>query len=132
MTKKRQSMRLLASELEILDMLWRTGDATIAEARAALGGDVGYTTVQTRLNRMVAKGIVRKSRATPARYSAGVTPDDVTGRDLDLLLERVSRGRVVPLVAHLVKDRDLSSSEIEELKRLIREAEKENRSSERK
>ncbi len=132
MAKKRQSTRLLASELEILDMLWRTGDVTIAEARAALGGDAGYTTVQTRLNRMVAKGIVRRSRATPARYSAGVTSDDVTGRDLDLLLERVSRGRVVPLVAHLVKDRDLSSSEIEELKRLIREAEKESRSSERK
>jgi len=130
MAKKRQGARLLASELEILDMLWRAGSVTIAEARDALGGDVGYTTVQTRLNRMVGKGIVRRSRTTPAKYSAGVTPDDVTGQDLDLLLERVSGGRVVPLVAHLVKDRSLSAAEIEELKRLIREAEEENRSSE--
>ena len=66
-----------------------------------LGGDIGYTTVQTRLNRMVKKGIVRRSRTTPAKYSAGLTPDEVSGRDLDLLLEKVSGGRVVPLVAHL-------------------------------
>lgn len=130
MAKKKKGTRLLASELEILDMLWKTGNVTIAEARDALGGDVGYTTVQTRLNRMVGKGIVRRSRATPAKYSAGVTPDDVTGQDLDLLLERVSGGRVVPLVAHLVKDRELSGDEIHELKQLIREAEQENRSSE--
>ncbi len=127
MAKKQQATRLLASELEILDMLWKTGSVTIAEARDALGGDIGYTTVQTRLNRMVNKGIVRRSRSAPAKYSAGVTPDDVTEQDLDLLLERVSGGRVVPLVAHLVKDRGLSAAEIEELKGLIREAEQENR-----
>lgn len=132
MAKKQNVPRLLASELEILEMLWRTESVTIAEARDGLGGDIGYTTVQTRLNRMVKKGIVRRSRTTPAKYSAGITPGEVTGQDLDLLLERVSGGRVVPLVAHLVKDRGLSSAEIEELKRLVQGAERESRSTERK
>jgi predicted transcriptional regulator len=132
MAKKQNVPRLLASELEILEMLWRTKSVTIAEARDGLGGDIGYTTVQTRLNRMVKKGIVRRSRTTPAKYSAGITPDEVSGQDLDLLLEKVSGGRVVPLVAHLVKDRGLSSAEIEELKRLIRGAEQERRSTDRK
>lgn len=132
MAKRQKVARLLASELEILDMLWRTKSVTIAEAREGLGGDIGYTTVQTRLNRMVKKGIVRRSRTTPAKYSAGITPDEVTEQDLDLLLEKVSGGRVVPLVAHLVKDRGLSSAEIDELKRLIRAAEQESRSTERK
>ena len=132
MAKKLKVPRLLASELEILEMLWRMKSVTIAEAREGLGGDIGYTTVQTRLNRMVKKGIVRRSRTTPAKYSAGITPDEVTGQDLDLLLEKVSGGRVVPLVAHLMKDRGLSSAEIEELKRLIRAAEQESRSTERK
>ena len=132
MAKKRNVPRLLASELEILEMLWRTKSVTIAEAREGLGGDIGYTTVQTRLNRMVKKGIVRRSRTTPAKYSAGITPDEVTGQDLDLLLEKVTGGRVGPLVAHLVKDRGLLSAEIEELKRLIRGAEQGSRSTERK
>ncbi len=41
-------------------------------------------------------------------------------------------GRVVPLVAHLMKDRGLSSAEIQELKRLVRRAERESRSTQRK
>ncbi len=84
---------------------------------------VGYTTVQTRLNRMVKKGIVRKSRSSPAKYSAGISPEDVTSQDLRLLVEKVTRGQVVPLVAHLVKDRSLSATELSELRKLIEEAE---------
>lgn len=132
MAKKRRVPRLLASELEILQMPWRTKRVTIAEARDGLGGEIGYTTVQTRLNRMVKKGIVRRSRTTPAKYSSRITPDEVTGQDLDLLLEKVSGGRVVPLVAHLARGRGLSTAETEELKRLIRRAEQESRSTERK
>jgi len=129
---KKQVPRLLASELEILEMLWRSGSVTIVGAHRALGEQVGYTTVQTRLNRLVKKGVVRRSRSRPAKYSAGIAPEDVTSRDLDLLLEKVSRGRVVPLVAHLVRDRSLSASEIEELKRLINDAERQTRSQQRK
>ncbi len=129
MGKKQSKSRLLASEIEILEMLWRTKSVTIAEAREGLGGDIGYTTVQTRLNRMVNKGIIRRSRTTPAKYSAKVTPKEVTKQDLDLLVSRVSGG-VVPLVAQLVQSRELSTAEIDELKQLIRVAEDARRSTE--
>jgi BlaI family penicillinase repressor len=128
MAKKKNSSRLLASELEILEMLWSKKSVTIAEAREGLGGDIGYTTVQTRLNRMVKKSIVRRSRTTPAKYSAKITPEEVARRDLDLLLARVSGGSVVPLVTHLLNGRNLSSVEIDELKELVRDAEKARRS----
>ena len=72
---------------------------------------------------MVKKGLVRKSRHKPARYSAAVTQDDVASGDLDLLMEKVSQGRVLPLVAHLMKDRSLSRQEVDELKQLIEDAE---------
>jgi hypothetical protein len=39
----------------------------------------------------------------------------------------VNAGRVVPLVAHLVRDRELSAAEITELKQLIEEAERHSR-----
>ncbi|MEZ6069575.1 MAG: BlaI/MecI/CopY family transcriptional regulator [Pirellulales bacterium] len=116
--------RLAAGELEILEMLWREQSATIREAQLALDSDVGYTTVQTRLERLVKKGLVQKSRTRPARYAAAVTPEQVGGNDLDLLVRRVSDGRVVPLVAHLLSRDSVTTEELAELKRLIAAAER--------
>ncbi len=124
MGKKQATPRLAAGEMEILQVLWREGGVTISEAQRALDRAVGYTTVQTRLNRLVAKGVVTRTRERPARYWAAVSPEAVSARHLDLLLERVSGGRVVPLVAHLVRDRQLTPDEVAGLKRLVDEAEK--------
>ncbi len=123
MSKKRKLPRLSAGEMEIVQMLWRTGGVTLSEAHVALDRPIGYTTMQTRLNRLVEKGVVSRTADRPARYAAAVAPEDVSARHLDLLLERVSDGSVVPLVAHLVRDRLLSAAEIAELKQLIAEAE---------
>lgn len=126
MAKGRDSSRLSAGEMEMLQMLWREGSVTIIEAQRALDREVGYTTVQTRLNRLVAKGAVTRTRSRPANYRAAVAPEDVSAGHLDLLLERVSGGSVVPLVAHLVKDRTLSPAEIDQLRQLIDQAERAN------
>ena len=123
MPRKRETPRLLASELEILDALWQCGKATIVEVQRTLSGEPGYTTVQTRLNRMVKKGLVRRSRTTPSRYSAAITEEEVTVGDLDLLMSKVSRGRVLPLVAHLLKQHSVSQDELCELRKLIQNAE---------
>ena len=122
--KKQRPSRLSAGELEILQMLWRDGAVSLSEAQSGLGREIGYTTMQTRLNRLVDKGLVTRSPDRPARYQAAVEPAAVSAGHLDLLLERVSEGSVVPLVAHLVRDRRLSPAEISELKRLIAEAER--------
>lgn len=127
MAKKKEIPRLLASELEVLEALWQCGTATIVEVQRALSKESGYTTVQTRLNRMVKKGTVRRSRGTPSQYSAAITEKDVTARDLDTLMSKVSRGRVLPLVAHLMKQHSVSQDELLELKKLIRDAEKTSR-----
>ncbi|HMO87333.1 MAG TPA: BlaI/MecI/CopY family transcriptional regulator [Lacipirellulaceae bacterium] len=119
--------RLTAGELELLQMLWRESSVTILEAQRALGLPIGYTTVQTRLNRLVTKGVVRRTRERPARYSAAVTPADVRQGDLDLLVERVSEGRAAPLVAHLLERHAVSPDELAELKRLVAEAERRTR-----
>ncbi len=114
---------LTAGEMEMLEMLWTAGDVTLSEAHQAMKRAIGYTTVQTRLNRLVEKGFVVRSQDRPAKYSAAVTPGDVSAGHLDLLLRRVSGGNVVPLVAHLVRDRRLSAEEIDELRELIDRAE---------
>jgi len=119
--------RLTSGELEILAALWHTGPATISEVHAALGQPIGYTTVQTRLNRLVSKGVVAKSDERPAHYRAGFGPEEVSRRDLEVLVRRVNQGEVVPLVAYLVRERTLSRDEIDDLRRLIDEAERQAR-----
>ena len=127
MHARRKTPRLSAGEMEILQMLWREGSVSLSAAQAALGREIGYTTMQTRLNRLVEKGVVTRTAERPAQYAAAVKPEDVSARHLDLLMERVSEGSVVPLVAHLVRDRALSAGEIAELKLLIAEAERQGR-----
>lgn len=117
------NIRLGAGELELLEVLWRDGAVTIAEAQAGLAREQGYTTVQTRLERLAAKKVARKSKTRPARYSAAVTEEAVSRDDLNVLIRRVTRGRVVPLIAHLVNDRPLTTNEIEQIRGLIAEAE---------
>ena len=124
---KRKAARLSAGEMEILQVLWRDGAVSLSQAQAGLGRAIGYTTMQTRLNRLVDKGLVTRTADRPARYAAAVDQEDVSARHLDLLLERVSGGSVVPLVAHLVRDRSLSAADIAELKQLIAEAERQTR-----
>ena len=123
MSDRESEIRLGAGELELLEVLWREGDVTIAQARAGLGRDQGYTTLQTRLERLVAKGVASKSKTRPAKYSAAVTQDQVSHDDLDILVRRVTCGNVVPLIAHLVNDRALTKDEMQQIRDLITQAE---------
>jgi predicted transcriptional regulator len=103
-------------------MLWREGPVTIAGAHQALAEPIGYSTVQTRLNRLVSKGLVRKTKETPTRYEAAIQPQDVVESELRTLVEEVSGG-VVPLLAQLFREHQPSATELDEIRQLIRQAE---------
>jgi BlaI family transcriptional regulator, penicillinase repressor len=122
MAEKGRTPRLSAGELEILQVLWRDGPVTISEARRGLRRRIGYTTVQTRLNRLAEKGVITRAAERPAKYQAAVAPEEVSTGYLTLLLERVSGGSIVPLVAHLMKDRKLTAEEVAALQQLITES----------
>ncbi len=136
MAKAKRPGRFTAAEMELLRLLWDHQSLSLAEAHQAMqnaGASIGYTTVQTRLERLVEKQVVGKSTTRPAKYTALVDPSDVSGPLLKLLRERVSG--IVPLVAQLLQSTSLSKDEIKEMKRLIAEAEKRqqaNSSSEQK
>jgi len=119
-------VKLSAGEMEIMKLLWQSGPLTISETHESMDAarPVGYTTIQTRLNRLAKKGLVERSVDRPAKYEAAVSPDSVSAGHLDQLVENVAQGSVVPLVAQLLSNRKLSSEEISELKRFIADAEK--------
>ena len=129
---KKPSSRLSVGELEVLEVLWRHGPVSLSEAHEQWGKPIGYTTIQTRLNRLVDKSVVKKSKDRPACYSAAISRDQVSQQDLKLLVDRVNDGSFMPLVAHLVGGRKLSSAEIEELKTIVAEAESKAKTSNKK
>ncbi|MEL7267051.1 MAG: BlaI/MecI/CopY family transcriptional regulator, partial [Planctomycetota bacterium] len=91
----------------------------------------GYTTIQTRLNCLVDKGQVQRSDGRPAHYSATVPRKQIRAEHLDELVQRLSGGNVVPLVAHLVEDRKIDADQLAELKQLVIDAEQESKSAKR-
>ena len=93
--KKRQGPRLSAGEMEILQMLWRSGPVSLSEAQAGLDRQIGYTTMQTRLNRLVDKGVVSRSAERPARYSAAVDPAQVSAGQSEYTLRKIDSDHIV-------------------------------------
>ena len=127
MASQKKRLRPAPGELEIMAMLWREGPLTLAEAHerfADYGRPVSYPTMQTRLNRLTAKGMVRRSGDRPACYLAAISAEEVGVEHLDRWLHTTRQETVVPLVAHLISERPLSEQEIGELRRLLNEAER--------
>ncbi len=118
--------KLSAGEMELLGLLWEHGPLSLSQAHEKIARPVGYTTMQTRLNRLVDKRLATRAKVgrQPTRYTAAVQPDQVGAGALDQLVEQVTRGRVVPLVAHLVETTELSSDELSQLKQLVKDAER--------
>jgi predicted transcriptional regulator len=50
-------------EAEIMDVVWRLGEPTVAEVCEALGPDMNYKTVMTVMNRLVAKRVLVRRRS---------------------------------------------------------------------
>ena len=113
------------AELAVLQVLWDEGEATIRRLTDALypgGGDVAYATVQKLLERLEDKGFARRHRASPANlYSASVGREELIGRRLEDMAQKLCGGSLTPLLTHLVRQRRLSARERQELRELIDE-----------
>jgi BlaI family penicillinase repressor len=110
-------------ELEVLQALWDAGPATIKHLRDAVypGGDVAeYATVQKLLDRLEEKGYVGRDRTGPAHvFRALVGKDELIGRRLRDMAEKLCGGSLTPLLTHLVRQQRLTDRERRELRDLI-------------
>ncbi|MCL2004621.1 MAG: BlaI/MecI/CopY family transcriptional regulator [Planctomycetaceae bacterium] len=109
---------LSEGEMELLDLLWKLGPAPLAAVHKNYSRPVGYTTIQTRLNRMVDKGVLVRSADYPALYEAIVKTEIASGSFFETAA-KISGGSLVPLIAHLTEKRKLTAEEITLLKDLI-------------
>jgi BlaI family penicillinase repressor len=112
-------------ELALLQVLWDNGPATIRQLTDAVypgGGTAQYATVQKLLERLERKSFVRRDRSGAAHvFSAAIGREELLGRRLQDMAEKLCRGSITPLLTHLVRTRQLSAQERQELRDLIDE-----------
>jgi BlaI family transcriptional regulator, penicillinase repressor len=117
---------LTPQELAIMKVVWRLEKATIREIYEALREQrtIAYTTVQTMVKILEQKGHLKKQKAERAAvYRAAHPRQRVVTSMVREFVNRVFDGATQPLLLQLVKERQLSEEEREELLRLIRESE---------
>jgi predicted transcriptional regulator len=124
---RRPTATLTPQELEIMKIVWKTGQATVRDVYETLldRRKVAYTTVLTMMKILEAKGYLSKDREERAHvYRPARAEYTVVRSMVREFVDRVFNGSAQPLLLHLVKDRRLSERELEELTRLLKESEK--------
>ena len=120
------SATLTPQELELMKIVWQKGQATVRDVYETLleHRKIAYTTVMTMMRVLEKKGYVKTHRVNRAFVYQPARPQRQVVRSMVReFVDRVFNGSAQPLLVHLVEDRRLSPGELEELERLIREAE---------
>jgi predicted transcriptional regulator len=108
-------------ELDILQVLWDAGAASLSEISSVLHNrrGVATTTVATILKVMLDKGLVRRTK--DRRWEASVSQDDTGQGMVSQLLDRVFHGSAQRMVGHILAAGDLSEQDVRELRQLLDE-----------
>jgi predicted transcriptional regulator len=88
--------------IDCMKVLWRSGEASVAQVRAGLPRPLAYTTVMTVLDRMAAKGVVaRRKQGRAYLYSAALDQEAARNAAVARLLENYFEGDRRALAAYL-------------------------------
>ena len=120
---------LSKGELEVARVLWSLGKATVREVFEAFPKKKrpDFTTVQTYLRRLEAKGYLQTTREGRIKvYSPRVRPKQVIRETVDDFMNRLFDGEALPLMRHLINERGISPEEVEQLRDMLNRLEGEN------
>ncbi|TAE06116.1 MAG: BlaI/MecI/CopY family transcriptional regulator [Bacteroidetes bacterium] len=116
------------SELEILQILWEHGACTVRLVNDKLNEkrEVGYTTTLKMMQLMFDKGLLKRDDSERSHvYTACYSQETAQKTLLELLTETVFGGSAMRLVMQALGNNKTSSSELQEIKKLIEKIEKE-------
>jgi BlaI family transcriptional regulator, penicillinase repressor len=114
-------------ELEVMHVFWQHGELTAVEVRerlAAAGLQRAYPTVANLVRLLFEKGFLEQTHPErPFRYRPASSFEDVSGRLLGDVIERIFRGSREQLLLRLVEQRKLNSQERALLEDILKEQE---------
>ena len=119
------------AELAILELLWDHGPASVrhlAEQLYQKSSASQHATVQKLLERLEAKGCVRRDRGTwPHTFAAAIERSDLIGRQLQQTADKLAGGSLQPLLTHLVRTGRLSAEDRQSLRSLLDDLQQEGK-----
>ena len=124
----KKKARLAAAESEIMEGVWEVDkQTTVREIHQKLypNGEKAYTTVQTIMNILTEKGFLSREKIGMVNfYTPRVSRGEVTLTELRSLVSRMFDGSFSAMAAHLVNSGELTDQELDHLKTLISEKER--------
>ena len=121
---RRKSEQMTPLELEIMQVLWETGPATVQTVQRGLKRELAYTTVQTMLTVLHRKKKVKRTLKDKAYiYKATVTRTKFTGHAVREFIDRLFGGSAEGLVMSLLQEKHLTPEKLASLHELIEKEE---------
>jgi predicted transcriptional regulator len=124
-------MRLTRLELAVMNVIWRLGTGSIREVQEAMprARRPAYTTVQTIVYRLEAKGAVRRAKkiGNANVFEPLITRSAAHTRLIDDLLGAFGGG-AQPLMAHLVETGKITRADLDDARRRLEELAKSSKS----
>ncbi|MEM0993410.1 MAG: BlaI/MecI/CopY family transcriptional regulator [Bacteroidota bacterium] len=116
------------SELEILQVLWAKGQASVREVFEVINElrskEVKYTTILKLMQLMTEKDLVKRDTSQRTHiYTANVEEQATQGHLLQRFIQQTFRGSTSNLVMQALGNHDASQAELEEIKALIEKIE---------
>lgn len=114
------NIRFTERELDIMQVLWESGPATVAQVREALEDSLAHNTVLTMLKVLEDKGFVRRNSENRAHRFEPLVPRDQAGASaLRRVTAKLFGGSSEELVLRLVDAENLDDAEIARLRDLL-------------
>lgn len=115
--------KLSKLEFQIMETLWTRGECSIREIQESFAARKrpAYTTIQTTVNRMEGKEVLRRVKKVGNYhvYAPAVSRDAAQRRLIDDLLALFG-GRSQPVMAHLIETGKLSLEDVKDAERQLR------------
>lgn len=116
-------------ELEILQILWKSGPVAVKDVHESMGGDDknGYTTILKLLQIMHEKGLVTRQRSGKLHlYKAAASQEHTRQFMLDKMIHTVFQGSAMQLVMSALGNKRSSKEELVEIRRYLEKLENSN------
>lgn len=117
-----QIHELTEAELEILQVLWEEGAATVKTIHERLGDsrEVGYTTILKQMQRMYDKDMLRRTKEGKTHlYTAVPREQEVQRSMFDRLVDTAFRGSAMKMFMHALGREKIKKTELEALQQWI-------------
>ncbi len=115
-------MVLSSRELDVMNVLWERGSATVSEVLEDLHDELAYTTVLTILRRLEEKGHVgHTSDGKAHRYRAHMAREEAQDSALSRMTRKLFGNSPELLMNRLLRRGSLSDEQLRELRTLLDE-----------